>query len=130
MNAKRKRSSYRDVNPHDIRPLHPVDRPVALEELVESMQAHGWAGKPLLVIERADGTLQAWTGSHRIQAARDVGLATIPCYIVREWKLVDVGADALWGHSFDHQRLKLIRKTKDAKAIELMEIETWSNRKA
>ena len=130
MDPKRKRSSYREVNPHDIRPLHAVDRPMALEELVESMQARGWVGQPLLVIERTDGSLQAWTGSHRIQAARDVGLATVPCYIVREWKLVEISADALWGHSFDHHRLKLIRKTKDAKATELMEIEVWSNRKA
>lgn len=130
MNAKRKRSSHLAIDPHDIRPLHSIDRPVALEELVESMQANGWVGRPLLVIERTDGTFQAWTGTHRIQAARDIGLSTVPCYVVREWKLIEVGADALWGHSLDFQRLKLLRKTGDKKAIELMATETWSNRHA
>lgn len=94
------------------------------------MQANGWVGRPLLVIERVDGTFQAWTGTHRIHAARNAGLATIPCYVVREWKLIEIGADALWGHSFDHHRLKLLHKTHDSMAIELMATETWSNRHA
>ena len=42
--------------------------------IAESMNEVGWQGRPLVVVPRASGGYQALTGSHRIEAAREVGI--------------------------------------------------------
>ena len=124
------------IDPYDLTPVHERGERQFygrhFEELVESMEEEvsfglkrGWGReRPLLVLAHPDGKLQALTGSHRIAAAREVGLASIPCYILyleehadEEW------AQALsienWGHN-DIDRMALIRQSGDEVAIAIM----------
>lgn len=75
----------RDISPQQLRAVNaPFDRE-HLQSLVESMRNRGWIGRPLLIEEvYRYGFPQyiAWTGSHRIEAAKRVGLAYIPCLVI------------------------------------------------
>ena len=86
---------------------------------------NGWTGRPLLVIDRGNGYL-AWTGSHRIEAARRADLQAVPCYVVDESKLIKHGVDAAGGHVQDFERLDILIKVGDAGAISLMWLERRS----
>lgn len=46
------------------------------------MLKNGWQGRPLLVEEGLHGRLFAWTGSHRIEAAKAAGLKAVPCRVI------------------------------------------------
>ena len=68
--------------------LHAVNSPFNqdhLAKLTESMKRDGWMGRRLLVEELRDGDrvrYYAWTGSHRIEAAKAARLAAIPCRVM------------------------------------------------
>lgn len=62
------------TDPNRIAPLHDAEDEAKLADLVESMAANGWVGAPVVVITTEDGDPQAITGSHRIAAAREVGI--------------------------------------------------------
>jgi len=102
-----------------IKPLHGPRHDRILSVLLESMLEDGWNGRPLLVIERADD-YQAWTGSHRLEAARMAGIEEIPCYILQEADLLRCGHDALFGHVDDSDRLEILRDVGDEGAFHLM----------
>jgi len=51
-------------------------------KIAASMESSGWSGRPLLVEEGSYDRLFAWTGSHRIAAAKQVGLRGIPCRVI------------------------------------------------
>jgi hypothetical protein len=108
-----------DIQPDLIKPLHEARSQRLLTELADDMKENGWQGRPLLVIERASDYL-AWTGSHRIAAARKAGLSSVPCHVVKERELIRHGFDAEWGHVDDTDRLKAIRKIGDEIAIHIM----------
>lgn len=59
---------------HRIQPLHDVEDEAKLESLIESMRVNGWQGAPVVVVEREDSDPLAATGSHRVAAAREVGI--------------------------------------------------------
>ncbi len=61
------------VDPEHIEPPHEVDRPEALSKIEKRMSKEGWVGRPILVVDGVQG-LSAVTGSHRIQAARNLGI--------------------------------------------------------
>lgn len=69
------------ADPANIEPLHEVRDAGKLEALVASMERDGWQGRPLLVSAR-DGRFFAYTGSHRIAAARAAGLDRVPVVII------------------------------------------------
>ena len=55
------------------------------QRLVASMRQSGWQGRDLLVEEVRRYSFPqyfAWTGSHRVAAAIEAGLATIPCRLL------------------------------------------------
>src|SRR5215472_6241730 len=105
------------LNPRHVRALHSPRSPYKFVELANQMEENGWTGRPLLVIQRADLSYQAWTGSLRIAAARAAGLETIPCYVIDETQLPE-GIDAQYGE--DSDRLNAIRQTGDDHAIQIM----------
>lgn len=107
------------LDPEEITPLHEARSPRHLRELVDDMRLNGWHGRPLLVIERENGYL-AWTGSHRIAAAKEAGLTQIPCYVLSESELNAHGFDAERGHVEDRERLAILRKVEDEVALSLM----------
>ena len=115
---------YNDnINPHDIEPLHGPNVPRLLRGLVKSMKKDGWEGRPLLVIECPDGSFVAWTGSHRVAAAREVDLDSIPCYIIPESMIESDSIDARTGHVMDYERVKAVNASGDETAIHLMSLE-------
>jgi hypothetical protein len=107
------------LDPDEITPLHEARSHQHLDELIDDMARNGWTGRPLLVIERRNDYL-AWTGSHRIAAAKEAGLTQIPCYVLSESKLIALGFDAGWGHVQDYERLAILRKVGDQGALSIM----------
>src|SRR5437868_2722841 len=104
------------IEPSRIKPLHDVRNQRILDELVASMLDQGWNGRPLLVIQRGANYF-AWTGSHRIAAAKEAGLQAVPCYVLQENRL-PVTAD--YGHVEDYERLKILSEIGDETAIHIM----------
>lgn len=107
------------IDPREIATLHGVRNRRLLRELTAGMKAEGWHGRPLLVVERANGYL-AWTGSHRVNAALAAGLSNVPCYVLPESKLLKHGVDAEWGHVMDYERLEILRQIGDETATLIM----------
>jgi hypothetical protein len=102
-----------------ITPLHKPRSDRHLQNLTSEMKENGWNGRPLLVIE-GDSDYLAWTGSHRIAAARLAGFTSVPCYVLPESKLTAVGFDAEWGLVEDRERLEILRKVGDETALRIM----------
>lgn len=69
-------------NPRRIRVHHPVYRKAQVRVLTRSMRLHGWKGRSLVGEALQCGDLQAWTGSHRVPAARRARLTSIPVRLV------------------------------------------------
>lgn len=123
-----------------VQPPHEVDAHSShLQEILASLQEHGWTGRPLLVEELPDGNYRAWTGSHRIAAAKKLRLSTVPCLLINTAKMEKAGrkrctlgegapwygGDCSWWDDFSY---KLLRKVKDGPASRLMMLELESNR--
>jgi hypothetical protein len=107
------------VKLENITPLHKPRSDRHLQDLTTEMKENGWKGRPLLVIER-DSDYLAWTGSHRIAAAKQAGFTHVPCYVLPESKLNARGFDAEWGHVEDRERLEILRKVGDETAFHIM----------
>jgi ParB-like nuclease domain len=73
-----------NLDPAGIWPVNQTHDTALLVRLTAGMVASGWTERALLVEEEPSGGRRyfAWTGSHRIQAARDAGLATVPCRVL------------------------------------------------
>jgi ParB-like chromosome segregation protein Spo0J len=108
------------LDPCELEPLHEPNNERFLQTLIEDMQSNGWTDRPLLVIATENGFV-AWTGSHRIAAAREAGLSTVPCYVLDESALRPFEVDAKNGHAMDHERLDIMQKLGDPDAISLMQ---------
>jgi hypothetical protein len=106
------------IDPEEIEPLHGVRNHALFDDLTASMKENGWKGRRLLVIDRESEYL-AWTGSHRIAAAREAGLAVVPCYALDEQELLKRGFDCDQP-IMDYQRLEILKKIGDKDAIHLM----------
>lgn len=59
---------------HRIEAPHGATDEAKLDQLTESMRRDGWIGAPVVVVYRDDADPLAVTGSHRIAAAREVGI--------------------------------------------------------
>ena len=77
-----------DLNPNDIETVNVIMNRPLHEALVQKMKRDGWVGRRVLVEEliRPNGPGEpeyyAWTASHRLEAAREAGLKTVPCLII------------------------------------------------
>jgi ParB-like chromosome segregation protein Spo0J len=69
-----------ELSPIEVYPPHEVRERAKLDVLTAAMEADGWQGRPLLVLD--EGVLRGWTGSHRIEAARAAGLRRVPVVLV------------------------------------------------
>jgi hypothetical protein len=76
------------LSPNRVRPVNRARDEALLAHLVESMTKDGWTQRPLLVEETSLGLSSpqyfAWTGSHRIEAAKRVKLPSIPCCVLQQ----------------------------------------------
>jgi ParB-like chromosome segregation protein Spo0J len=109
-----------------INPPHGVRDQAKLDTLVEGMRAGGWTGRPLLVERRGDG-YQAWTGSHRIAAARKISHAMeVPVVVIDADKMEAAGVD-LSGLTDDEDKLAALIEAGDTEAADLMRREIEAN---
>ena len=53
-----------------------------VDRIADSMRGDGWVGRPLVLVSSGDGRYRALTGSHRLAAALDAGLPTVPVVVV------------------------------------------------
>jgi len=80
---KKRAQRRRLVDPRRITPLHRVKRKKThLPLLVALMRENGWQGRPLLVEQVRPGRYQAWTGTHRLAAAKRAPLRRVPVVLV------------------------------------------------
>jgi len=122
----------------DIRPLHEVRNKTKLKALTEKIAEHGWQGGPILVEEVLDRGYRAWTGTHRLAAAKAAGLDTVPVVLVDVEKVweelrmreLDFGKikDGLVDATYDDEdRYKLLEAAGDDRAAALMHNEVEMN---
>ena len=134
--AKRAREII-DVPIDKINPLHEVRNEDKLVKLTEAMKQEGWKGRPLVVEPLGEG-YQAWTGSHRLPAAKEAGIETIPVLVIDFDKVVAVMRG--WGYELDElrhgigdsliedeDRYDILMEAGDKEAAKLMHEEVVSN---
>ena len=112
--------------PDEIVHLHAVTNPAKKDRLVKSMQAEGWQGPPILVVDTGNGVF-ALTGSHRWAAAKDAEIEVPVKYVdfeaVERWaKRKGTTIDDLL-NGRDEDRLAALRGIRDKEAAELMKYE-------
>jgi hypothetical protein len=78
-----------------ITPLHGVKDRELLAELVASMSAHGWRGRPLIVYKDDENHYQALTGSHRLVAAAKTG-TRVPIRVLTKKELAVLTESPWW----------------------------------
>ena len=106
--------------------VHGVKDKAKLDRLVVDMQKNGWRGDPLLVFDNGNG-VYALNGSHRIAAARQVGI-DVPVIYADDSRFItaldDAGVtfDDLIG-SGDDRVADFLRKSGDMRGSDLMEKE-------
>ncbi len=117
-----------NIDPHDIEPPHEVRDEQKKDAIVKSMKINGWQGRPILVQQNYNGN-QAITGSHRIAAAQEVGLESIPVVFLGGDELSEDDWDKWYGCSDDYDRLVWIKEhlPEHTDAIQLMEMEIEGN---
>jgi hypothetical protein len=122
-----------ELNPSSIQPPHEVRDSAKLARLVSEMESNGWMGRPVLVIEECDedgneieGCYVALTGSHRLAAAKQADLYTVPVFCFSAASLVANGYSTtdLWD---DDVNLSILREIGEAEAAELMAAEIAAN---
>lgn len=98
-------------------------------KIAASMAESGWKGRPLVVFNSSSSGLQALTGSHRIDAAKQVGV-DIPVVEVdpRVYDHVDEYGNTIedvWG-SGDDRVAKFLEDAGDVRASELLRMEPYN----
>lgn len=115
-----------------INPPHGVTDPDKLSRIEADMRANGWTGRPILVERYGDG-YQAWTGSHRLAAARRVSRdLDIPVVVIDHDKMVATHGEMLndkWltQSGDDYDRLAMLVEAGDDEAAALMREEIEAN---
>lgn len=122
------------LSPTRILPPHEVRDKNKFQALVKAFFLEGWQGRPLLVEPAPDdGPAWAWTGSHRLAAAKAAHLEEIPVVYVDTEKLEAEGylrgqkgyfVELLFD---DYEKERALRSSDDTKALELIEIELQKN---
>ena len=80
---------------YTISPLHEVKDRDLLAELVGSMRAHGWRGRPIIVYKDDEHHYQALTGSHRLVAAAMTGVK-VPTRVLTKRELAVLVESPWW----------------------------------
>jgi len=112
--------------PSSVSPPHGITDDAKHQRLVTGMRRVGWAGRPVIV-ESIGGRFQAWTGSHRIAAAR------VACVSVRAYLLNPDNRPLNLGDPTqlmrDTVRIKMLAPLGDSYATGLMQREIDEARK-
>lgn len=98
-------------------PLHEVTDETKVEAIAASMRANGWMGRPILVDDEDANEMRAFTGTHRLAAAKLAGVE--PEIYSLEGNGTDVAA-LMFDCVDDDDRLDVIEQGDDKEAIEIM----------
>lgn len=69
------------LDPSRIEPVNPITDEDKMNALAWDFHENGYDGRPILVVDNGDGSYQALTGSHRIEAAKEANIE-IPSKVV------------------------------------------------
>ena len=69
------------LDPNRIEPVNPITNEDKMNALAWDFHENGYDGRPILVVDNGDGSYQALTGSHRIEAAKEANIE-IPSKVV------------------------------------------------
>jgi len=69
------------LDPRRIEPVNPITDEDKMNALAWDFHENGYDGRPILVVDNGDGSYQALTGSHRIEAAKEANIE-IPSKVV------------------------------------------------
>lgn len=105
---------------NQIIPPHAVKDAAKLTALVSAMLAEGWTERAILVHDDGNG-VHAWTGSHRIAAAREAGVRVPVVYITGD---IERRGDECRD---DDERLAVLLDAEDEAAAALMRAEINAN---
>jgi hypothetical protein len=108
-----------------LKPINGIEDRQKFNKLVQSMSTNGWQGRPILVYQDM-GKAKAITGSHRIAAARKLGL-DVPVLYVNKDTIKYEDPNGLFG-SFkeainDGRTEEFLRAADDKRAHQLMNLE-------
>ena len=117
--------TYKSVRANPVTPMHEVRDEAKLQSIIASMESTGWTGRPVLVFDDAEGQYKAITGSHRIAAAKAVGIE-IPVAIISDDDCAIV-IDELDYASDDYDREKVLRDAGLIEAADIMAAEIEAN---
>ena len=116
---------------------HEVKDKAKFAKMVEDLEENGWQGRPVLA-EKYGEDFQAWTGSHRIAAAKKAGV-DVPVVLIDGKKISRFqkseggeGDELLWdsdGKSRDDDDRVHLLKRVDKRAAKLMQVEIEANEK-
>jgi ParB-like chromosome segregation protein Spo0J len=76
--ASRLEARVKWMDPSKVVPYHSEIYPKKTKMIAESMLKDGWRGRPILVKKLSTGRLRAVSGSHRVRAAIQACLKSIP----------------------------------------------------
>jgi hypothetical protein len=130
LRASPPKSRHRVVDPRQIDTLHKVKRKRDLRLLVGAMRDIGWFGRPALVESLGQGRYQAWTATHRIAAAKRVGIR-VPIFLIdlkkwiRYWgPILTCAVDTV---DEDEEKWEVLYRAGDKRAADLMRQEVELN---
>lgn len=103
-----------------IQPLHEPESIAKVEAIAASMRTHGWVGRPILICDGDSEAPQAFTGSHRLAAARLAGID--PDTYSLEGRGTDIDTLAFQCID-DSDRMTVIEDGGDREAITIMRAE-------
>jgi hypothetical protein len=120
------------VNPNGIEPPHSVRDVEKKEKLIQDMEQNGWVGRPILVFDVGRGN-EALTGSHRIAAAKQVGIE-VPIYKIDEsiGDYADKNGNTIFDAAYFEPEdiVKFLKEFGDKDAVKLMQQETVDDAKS
>jgi len=97
----KKRAYLRDVSPEACAYHHALDADVVASIKAGYNAAEGWKPPPLLVVER-DNAYVLLDGHHRVAAARELKLESIPAYVLSEADYTSLLNEHFGGQSPPH----------------------------
>lgn len=117
------------LDPYSIVPLHEIEDEKKLADLTESMEAQGWVGDPIVVLDLGN-EYRAASGTHRIEAAKnaeiDVPVISIefPDDASEEEKYL---YDQLINGSEDSDRMEAMKQLANLGIVPMETIRLFSN---
>lgn len=122
--------THETVNASQVKPVHGLKSKDKLNAIVAGMKEKGWEGRPILAIKEKGKKLHGLTGTHRVLAARKVGIG-VPVHILKGEELEEAGIDPEFIRATDDEDKEYkLRRAGFTQAADLMKEENDRNEAA